>query len=47
MRAAVTTGLEVAGMISFAFALGLLTAAWAGFVFAGVCLVVVGFVEAR
>lgn len=47
MRDAVTTALEVAGMISFAIAAGLLLFAWVGFVLAGGCLVTVGVLEGR
>lgn len=47
MRDVVTTALEVAGMLAFAVAVGLLVAVWAGFAVAGVVLVAAGFLEAR
>lgn len=47
MRDAVTTALEVAGMISIAVGAGLLVAAWVGFAAAGVVLVVAGVLEGR
>ena len=47
MRDAATTALEVAGMISLAIALGMVTFAWVGFVAGGVCLIGVGIAEAR
>lgn len=47
MRDALTTALEVAGMISIAVSVALLTAAWVGFATAGVCLVTVGVLEGR
>jgi hypothetical protein len=47
MRDAVTTALEVAGMISIAVAVALLTFVWLGFLIAGVSLVAVGVAEGR
>lgn len=47
MRDAVTTALEVAGMISLAVAAALLTFVWVGFAVAGVSLLTVGVLEGR
>lgn len=47
MRDAVTTALEVAGMVSIAVAVALATAAWIGFAVAGVVLLVAGAIEGR
>ncbi len=47
MRDAITTALEVAGLICAAVALGVATTAWAGFLAAGACLFVAGVVEGR
>jgi hypothetical protein len=47
MRDAVTTALEVAGMICFAVAIALLTYAWAGFAVAGLFLFAAGVLEGR
>lgn len=48
MRDAVTTAVEVAGMILIAVALALAVgAAWVGFAVSGVALIVAGVLEAR
>jgi hypothetical protein len=47
MRDAVTTALEVAGMISAAVAVGLAVTAWAGFALAALILFSAGVLEAR
>lgn len=47
MRDAMTTASEVAGMISIAVAVALLTFVWLGFLVAGVALVAVGVLEGR
>lgn len=47
MRDAMTTALEVAGMISLAIAAALLTFVWVGFALAGLALFGVGALEGR
>lgn len=47
MRDAMTTALEVAGMLCLAVAVGLLTFAWVGFACAGMGLVAAGVLEGR
>ena len=47
MRDAITTALEVVGLLCLAVAAGIVVAAWVGFAVAGVVLVAAGVLEGR
>jgi hypothetical protein len=47
MRDQITTGMEVAGMILIAIAVGILTSTWVGFGLAGTALLATGVLEGR